>query len=202
VALQHRHPKGVSGNPSGLTVTARQARDVLDRLGLKVVKFWGRVLDGEVPATTSEVIQVARDVAAYAYGKPKQQVQVDAKVTTNIEAHISVLKSLAGLDLNGPMIDANPLETQDNPSLDEKHSVSHGTEQPLALSNPDATLTVQPAKADPAAAEQSDEAREPPGPGDHRQGCGHDQVLAGGSQENVDPPPPAKRKRGRPRKNP
>lgn len=85
----------------------------LDILAAKVMRFWEKTLDEKSDATTAERIQVSRDVVAYAWGKPKQQVQVDAKVEINHRAHIEALHLLASA-ASGPLIDANPLNIREN----------------------------------------------------------------------------------------
>lgn len=101
MAEKERKARGSAQN-----VQQKMAR--LDVLAHKVIRFWERTLDEKSEATTGERIQVARDVVSYAWGKPKQQVQVDAKVEVNHKAHVEALTYLA-LAANGPTIDHNPL---------------------------------------------------------------------------------------------
>lgn len=94
--------------PRGAAAAVHEKMARLDVLAHKVIRFWERTLDEKSEATTGERIQVARDVVSYAWGKPKQQVQVDAKVEVNHKAHVEALTYLA-LAANGPTIDHNPL---------------------------------------------------------------------------------------------
>lgn len=126
----YKPKKGARG--AALNVQQKLAR--LDILANKVMRFWERTLDEKSDATTAEKIQVSRDVVAYAWGKPKQQVQVDAKVEINHRAHIEALHLLASA-ASGPVIDARPLNVLDNPSPVTKSpllSSPEGQGDPLA----------------------------------------------------------------------
>ena len=102
--------------PRGAPQNVREKMARLDVLAHKAIRFWERTLDESSDATTGEKIQVSKLVVEYAWGKPKQQVQVDAKVEINHKAHVEALVMLANA-ANGPVIDANPLNLLDNPSL-------------------------------------------------------------------------------------
>lgn len=110
----HKPERERKARGSAQNVQQKLAR--LDILAHKVMKFWEKTLDEKSDATTAEKIQVSRDVVAYAWGKPKQQVQVDAKVEINHRAHIEALHMLASA-ASGPVIDANPLTAIDNQTL-------------------------------------------------------------------------------------
>ena len=118
----------------GAALNVQQKLARLDILANKVMRFWERTLDEKSQATTAEKIQVSRDVVAYAWGKPKQQVQVDAKVEINHRAHIEALHYLASV-ASGPVIDAKPLNTIDNQEPVTKSpllSLPDQTDNPLA----------------------------------------------------------------------
>lgn len=102
--------------PRGAPANVHEKLARLDVLAHKALRFWERTLDENSDATVGEKIQVSKLVVEYAWGKPKQQVQVDAKVEVNHKAHVEALTLLA-LAANGPVIDHNPLNQLANQSL-------------------------------------------------------------------------------------
>lgn len=141
--------------PRGAAAAVHEKMARLDVLAHKVIRFWERTLDEKSNATTGERIQVARDVVSYAWGKPKQQVQVDAKVEVNHKAHVDALTYLA-LAANGPIVEHNPLET-----MGELHNVAI---QPLLPHEPHDTI-VSVEISSPAALDASDRRLDDPPPG-------------------------------------
>lgn len=119
-------PTKPKAKPRGAPANVQEKVARLDVLATKAIRFWEKTLDEKGDATTAEKIQVSKLVVEYAWGKPKQQVQVDARVEVNHRAHIEALHLLA-VAAPGPIIDANPLNQLDNPS--------NGPNQPL-LSSP------------------------------------------------------------------
>lgn len=115
------------GKPRGAAALVHEKMARLDVLANKAIRFWERTLDEKSDATTGEKIQVSKLVVEYAWGKPKQQVHVDARVELNHTAHIQALHLLASA-ANGPALDINPLNTLDNSTL--------GPNQPLLAHDP------------------------------------------------------------------
>jgi hypothetical protein len=111
--------------PRGAPAAVHEKLARLDVLAAKAIRFWEKTLDEKGQATTAEKIQVSKLVVEYAWGKPKQQVQVDAKVELNHTAHIQALHLLA-VSANGPTVSANPLNLLGNPT--------NGPNQPLLAS--------------------------------------------------------------------
>ena len=103
--------KGQSGNPGGIQIKQKQALDLIQTLGLVAVKRWRDVLEGKTDCSNSEINQVAALVAAYAFGRPKQEVKLDATLEVNHRAHITALTTLANM-VNGPEKTAKLLELQ------------------------------------------------------------------------------------------
>jgi hypothetical protein len=126
--------KGKSGNPGGHAAVLRAKQARLDILAHKVLRLWERVLSDDLDATVQEKLQVARDVVSYAWGKPKQQITVDATLEVNHRAHIDALTQLANAAI-GPTLDLNPLEYQDKsggrpkPDILVGHNPSDGATQ-------------------------------------------------------------------------
>lgn len=105
---EHREKKA-----RGAAANVIERNERLAALAHKAIRFWERTLDDKSDATIGERIQVSKLVVEYAWGKPKQQVQVDAKVEINHRAHIEALTLLA-VAANGPTGQANPMITLDN----------------------------------------------------------------------------------------
>ena len=122
---KYRPDRTIKAKPRGAAANVMERNERLNALSAKAIRFWEKTLDEKGDATTAEKIQVSKLVVEYAWGKPKQQVQVDARVEINHKAHIEALHLLADA-ARGPIIDANPLNQLDNPS--------NGPNQPL-LSN-------------------------------------------------------------------
>lgn len=101
--------------PRGSPQNVREKMARLDILAHKALRFWETTLDDKSEATTAEKIQVSKLVVEYAWGKPKQQVQVEGKLEITQKAHIDALVMLAQA-AHGPLIDANSLVVQDNPT--------------------------------------------------------------------------------------
>jgi hypothetical protein len=114
--------KGKSGNPGGHAAVLRAKQARLDILSHKVLRLWERVLSDELDATVQEKLQVARDVVSYAWGKPKQQITVDATLEVNHRAHIDALTQLANAAI-GPTLDLNSLEYQDKSGAQPKPDI-------------------------------------------------------------------------------
>lgn len=101
-------PPKPKAKPRGAPAAVHEKLARLDVLAHKAIRFWEKTLDDKSDATTGEKIQVSKLVVEYAWGKPKQQIQVDARVEINHKAHIEALVMLANA-VTGPIIDSNPL---------------------------------------------------------------------------------------------
>jgi hypothetical protein len=119
-------PEKAKARPRGAPANVREKMARLDVLAHKAIRFWERTLDEKSDATTGEKIQVSKLVVEYAWGKPKQQLQVDAKVEVNHTAHKEALLLLAQA-AHGPVIDAKPLNQLDNlANVENVPLLSHG----------------------------------------------------------------------------
>jgi hypothetical protein len=88
---------GVSGNPSGRPKVCAEFKDKARKIAdERVIQFWEREIANEGP----NAMKASELLAAYAYGKPTQAVDVSGEMTNTLAVDGSVTALIANLRKN------------------------------------------------------------------------------------------------------
>ena len=99
--LANRWRKGTSPNPSGkperqIKNLAQYAREVTGG-GKDLVDFMASVLKGDLKAPTSLRMQAVNWLADRGWGKPVQQIDLDAHINNNVDLTLMTAEQLANI---------------------------------------------------------------------------------------------------------